>query len=181
MARVLRFLGTRYGAALSLVLILAMVISGFRLGTSSSSPGMAPALGPSTAISVYPTGFDGVVPNAADSGRSEATGISASASAAATNVASQFTTAWLRHTGISAEQWRKGMATFATKTLMAQLTTTDPSRVPASKIDGNMTIIAEQVGLLTATVPLDSGQVRLKLITVNGQWKVDGIDWQRPT
>jgi hypothetical protein len=29
------------------------------------------------------------------------------------------------------------------------------------------------------TLPVDSGTVRLRLLSTNGRWLVDGVDWER--
>ncbi|MBT8228106.1 MAG: hypothetical protein HKP61_08415, partial [Dactylosporangium sp.] len=62
MRLVLRLLRTRYGAALSLVLLLTMVVLAFRgVEGSHPAPGTAPPLEPSRPVSAEPSGYDEVV------------------------------------------------------------------------------------------------------------------------
>ena len=185
MRPVLRLLNTRYGIALGLTVFLLVVISAFRgVAGSRTAPPMAPALEPSHTVSVEPSGGDdGTVDDlvAGEPGGLPSVSLAPAAEAEARTVATAFATTWVTHTGVSADQWRAAMARHATTTLMAKLRSTDPSRVPASAVTGTVTLVARDQALVGATLPLDSGRLRLRLVPGNGHWKVDSIDWERPS
>src|SRR5205814_504311 len=51
-------------------------------------------------------------------------------------VAADFTRAWLKHDGVTAAQWRQGMAKYATPALLDKFKDTDPAGVPAKRTTG---------------------------------------------
>ena len=182
MRAVLRVLGTRYGSALTLVVLVVMVVVAFRgfAGTRGTGP-IAPALEPSHAVSVDPSGDDGLADNADDDPGATQPSLAASATAAVTTAAGHFTTAWLKHTGVTGAQWRAGLTPYATTTLMAKFQDTDPATVPANATTGPATLVVRDPTLVEATTPLDNGTLRLGLIVVSGHWKVDTVNWERPS
>jgi hypothetical protein len=186
MRSALRLLGTRYGASLTLVLLIVMVVAAFRgLGGSDRSSQMTgPASVPSRSVSTMTSGGDdGVRHNGVgdDDAPGAPTSISASTTAEARRVATRFTTAWLNSARLSGKDWRAALSPDATPSLMQQLASTDPSTVPAHAIDGDMSLLVRAPTLVEATVPLDSGTLRLGVVMVDGRWKVDSIVWKRPT
>jgi hypothetical protein len=51
--------------------------------------------------------------------------------------------------------------------------------VPADRIVGKPTVIPHAASLVEATVGVDSGRLRLRLVAPDGKWLVDGVDWER--
>ncbi len=113
MRPVLRLLGTRYGMALLLALLVLGVV------------GITRAVAGSTA------GNDSLV-----TPDSPAPPVTSPGAAPPEKVAADFTRAWLTHEGVTAEQWRSSFATFATATLRDSLKDTDPAGVPAQRMTG---------------------------------------------
>jgi hypothetical protein len=94
----------------------------------------------------------------------------------AATVATRFVTAWLKHTGVTGDQWRAGLTPHATPALMAKLAQTDPAGVPASQVVGQVRVVSHEA-VVEALVPVNGGTVTLTLVVRDGRWKVDGIDW----
>jgi hypothetical protein len=53
--------------------------------------------------------------------------------------------------------------------------------VPANAITGQVALVVRDPVLVEATLPLDAGVLRLRLVPSGGHWKVDGVDWERPS
>jgi hypothetical protein len=176
---ILAWLGTRYGIALVLTLvILGIVVTARTFLDAGTRNDVGPLLEPPTAPSITgPTlGDDSEFEPSSDA--PEPPPVSAGA-APPTTVATQFVTAWLRHTGVTGDQWRAGLTPHATTSLMAKLKDTDPASVPADRITGEVRVETRGPSLVEATVPVDSGTVRLRLVPTAGRWKVDFLDWGR--
>lgn len=175
MRLVLRALGTRYGIALVLLVVVLGVVALFRgIAGNEREPTAAPVppASPRVAGNGTPLDTDNRVeppsPSIADTTRLEASATALS-----------FTAAWLRHTGVTGAQWRSGLAPYATSGLLDRLAQTDPAVVPADRTDGEVTLIVKDPALLTARIPLDVGILELTLIIVAGHWRVDGISLDR--
>jgi hypothetical protein len=95
------------------------------------------------------------------------------------DVARAFAAAWLRHTGVSAAQWREGLLPHSTAALTGQLAEADPAGVPADRITGAPRLIPRGAEFVEVTIPLDAGRLLLRLISPEGRWLVDGVDWER--
>jgi hypothetical protein len=93
-------------------------------------------------------------------------------------VANRFIQAWLR-SQVSAEQWHTGLARYATPALAAKLSGVDPGGVPAQRTTGEAKLIRHRAGAAAVAVAVDSGRVELRMVVVNGEWLVDGVDWSR--
>jgi hypothetical protein len=94
-------------------------------------------------------------------------------------VATKFATAWLRHTGVTQQQWWSGLKPYATEALLAKLKETDPAGVPAERMTGPAVVQNRDVSYVDVSIPLNSGQLKLRLLATNGRWLVDGVDWER--
>lgn len=179
MRTVLRLIGTRYGVALILaLLVLGIVGVGKALtGTHRAEVPVGPVVSPEvTAGPTGPTlGDDSLTDDIGPTGSIAGPSLSANAPSPST-VASRFVTAWLHHTGVTAEQWRAGLAPNATSALMAKLKDTDPAGVPANSVTGQIETV-DRGSFVEANVPVNGGTVRLRLLVINGRWQVDGIDW----
>ncbi|NJC69194.1 hypothetical protein HC031_05600 [Planosporangium thailandense] len=176
MRPVLRLLGTRYGVALVLALLVLAVVGITRaVAGPYQATTLGPAVEPSTSSSVDPTAGDDslLIPD------SPAPPVTSPGAADPATVATDFVQEWLNHTGVTAEQWRAGFAKHATAALRDKLKSTDPAGVPAQRITGQVTVQNGSARFVEATVPVDSGTVILRLISTNGRWLVDGVDWER--
>jgi hypothetical protein len=176
---ILRWLGTRYGVALVLVVLIVGIVATARTFVDGGSRNeVGPLLDPvTTAPAASPTlGDDSEFePSSAPP---ESPQLSPNAAPPAT-VANQFVTAWLKHTGVTAAQWRAALTPHATAALMSKLKDTDPAGVPAQRVTGDVRVEMRSPSLAEVTIPVDSGMVRLRLVPNAGRWKVDFLDWGR--
>jgi hypothetical protein len=178
MRQALRFLGNRYGAALALVVVIAVVVAFGKLAGGKSSP---PTLGGGTGTISIATGTASLPPDDGVGSPPPVAAPSTSPGAAdPQTVAIDFAQAWLNHTGVTAAQWHSGIAKYVTTEMSQKLIGVDPADVPASKVAGDLTVIDRAESYVDISVPLDSGTLVLRLIANQGRWLVDGVDWQRP-
>ena len=177
MRPVLRLLGTRYGIALLLVLLVLGAVGIFRsvAGRYQGGPLAAPAVVDTSPSAAGSTLGDDSVP----SPQSPAPPITSPGAAPPEQVAADFTRAWLHHDGVTGAQWRQGFAKYATAALLDKLKDTDPAGVPASRTTGPVTLHNRATTFVEAVVPVDSGTLTLRLLATNGRWQVDGVDWER--
>jgi hypothetical protein len=176
MRQILRLLGTRYGIALVLAVLVLGVVGIMRaVGGSYRATTFGPAVEPSRSSSIDPTAGDDSLltpdspaPPSTSPGASEPTA-----------VATDFIQAWLHHADVTPEQWRGGFAKYATSALRDKLKDTDPAVVPAQRMTGPAVVQNRAAQFVEVTLPVDSGTVRLRLLSTNGRWLVDGVDWER--
>lgn len=174
MRSVLRLLGTRYGMALILTVLVLGVVGVLRGVSGSYGQTLGPAVEASRS-SVNPTaGNDSVL--APESPPPPSTSPGAAEPVA---VATEFMRGWLAHDGVRPEQWRASFAKSATPTLRDRLKDTDPAGVPARRMTGDVALHDRAGAFVEASVPVDSGTVRLRMLAKNGRWLVDGVDWER--
>ncbi len=176
MARLLRLLGPRYGMALVLLLILTAVVGVARLTAGSDRAGL---FGGSGAGSTHSTASPDRTSDSVSTAETLSPPSTSPGAATPDDVAGRFATAWLAHDGLTAEQWRAGMAAYATAALMAKLTGTDPASVPATRTTGAVSLQNRGTTFVDATIPLDAGILRLRLLGPQGRWLVDGLSWER--
>jgi hypothetical protein len=93
-------------------------------------------------------------------------------------VAGQFVQVWLR-SQLSPEEWHTGLTPYATPALAEKLSGVDPAGVPATRTTGEAKLIRHGAGAAAVTIPVDSGTVELRMVVVDGEWLVDGVDWSR--
>src|SRR3954452_1329319 len=176
MRRLLRLLGNRYGISAALVVVVLVIVvaaKGFSGGGPrpwTGSNGGEPRA--SARVSFEPDdGEDTPAPALAPSVSPGAADPSA--------VALDFAKAWLHHQGVNAADWLAGLSGYATADLREQLTGVDPEGVPASTITGDAALVPHDVGYAVVVIPVDSGQLTLRLVGTGGRWLVDGVDWGR--
>jgi hypothetical protein len=176
MRPVLRLLGTRYGMALVLAVVVLGIVGVTRGLAGSYHQTLGATVEPSRSnVNVDPTaGNDSVL-----TPESPAPPVTSPGAPEPATVAAEFTRAWLAHDGVTAEQWRAGFAKFATRALRDKLKDTDPAGVPAQRITGDVVLQSHSASFVEASIPVDSGTVRLRLLATNGRWLVDGVDWGR--
>jgi hypothetical protein len=176
MRPVLRLLGTRYGIALVLIVLVLAVVGIVRsVAGAYHVTTYGPAVGPSDSSSVGPTAGDDSVLNPA----SPSPPVTSPGGLGPTTVAVDFIHAWLNHTGVTADQWRASFARYATASLKDKLKNTDPEGVPAERTTGDVVLQNRAATYCEATIPVDSGTVVLRMVGNNGRWLVDGVDWER--
>jgi hypothetical protein len=183
MRQVLRLIGNRYGAAASILLVIAVVVVfGKLVGGSRTGSELGPDQGPpATAVS---TGAGSTSSPAPDDGLAlgpdtAAAPTPSSGAAPAETVAVNFAKAWLNHHGVSAANWHKGVSKYSTKTLADRLDGVDPGSVPADQMTGPAAVAHQEASYVEVTIPLDAGTLVLRMVVLNGQWLVDGVDWRR--
>lgn len=95
-------------------------------------------------------------------------------------VAKGFAAAWLAHDETTAEQWHAGLRPYATEALLEKLAGVDPTEVPADRLTGEPVLVPQAEGLVEVRLPVDSGELRLELVTRDGgRWLTDAVDWKR--
>jgi hypothetical protein len=175
MRPVLRLLGTRYGMALVLAVLVLAVVGVVRGVAGSSRETLGAAVEPSRSSSIDPTAGDDsvLIPE------SPSPPVTSPGAAEPGTVATTFLKAWLTHTAVTPDQWRAGFAKYATPALRDKLKGTDPAGVPAERMTGSVVLQNRGAAYVEAAIPVDSGTVRLRLLATNGRWLVDGVDWER--
>jgi hypothetical protein len=180
MRHVLRLLGNRYGIALTLVVVVAVVVVSAKLlgyGSSNANTRSPDDTGPAVTTTVSAEPDDGLdEPSGPPPGPSTSPG-----AAGPETVAVDFAKAWLNHTGISAANWHAALSRYATRTLADQLADTDPAGVPASRITGKPNVVNHTESLVDVAIPLDAGTVSLRVVATDGRWLVDGVDYWGPS
>jgi hypothetical protein len=175
MRPILRLLGTRYGLAVLMAVLVLAVVGVMRGVAGSNRQTLGAAVEPSHSSSVDPTaGDDSVL--APDS---PAPPVTSAGAAEPGTVATDFLKGWLTHDGVTADQWRASFARYATVALRDKLKSTDPAGVPAQRMTGTVVVQDRGSAYVQAAIPVDSGTVRLRLLATNGRWLVDGVDWER--
>ncbi|MER7275805.1 hypothetical protein ABT369_15225 [Dactylosporangium sp. NPDC000244] len=178
MRTVLRLLGTRYGIALVLVVVVLIVVGlGRTVLDRGDGHSANDALGPT--VAAVPTSADPYA-SLGDDGVDESANPAPSLSKGAADVsavATRFAKAWLRKPGVSGEQWRAGLKTDASAELMTDLADTDPADVPTDAITGDVQL--QNVGAATvARIPAQGGTIVLELQASGGRWLVTSLDWE---
>lgn len=170
-----RVLSTRYGVALLIAAIVLAIVGGAKL---LGSAGQA-----SDGLSVNTAGSATPQRTEPDDGEADApptpSPVTSRGASPPDKVATAFITAWLHHRGVDGAAWLTGLRPHATPALLEKLTGADPAGVPADRMTGAVQTIPRGESFVEATVPVDSGTVRLRLVAVNGHWLVDGVDWER--
>jgi hypothetical protein len=175
MRPILRLLGTRYGIGLVLALLVLGVVGIMRGVAGPYRQTLGTAVEPSHSSSIDPTAGDDSVLNP----DSPAPPVTSPGAPEPATVATDFVRAWANHVGVTPEQWRAGFAKYATAALRDKLKDTDPAGVPAQQIAGPVVIQSRAERFAEASLPVDSGTIRLRLLSTNGRWLVDGVDWER--
>jgi hypothetical protein len=171
-------------ALLALVAVTNMVLGALK-GPPAAEPSAAPS---STSAAPSPT-FDETTsqaplsPAPALPGDTEppATTPSVSPKPATQNGAAQasatalaFTREWANHTR-PAQQWLLGVSHYADPEFAAQLKSTDPANIPASKVTGRPEPLSVFFASASVAVPTDAGAMVVALVSDGHTWKVTDI------
>ncbi|MGY0232619.1 hypothetical protein [Longispora urticae] len=177
--RWLSYLGARYAIALVMVLLIAGLILTIKVVAPEAAPS---AVGPDTG-SAQPAPVN-TEPHQEgtdlEPSRSPAPPSTSPGAAPPEVVAKTFALAWLKHTGVTGDQWRAGLRPYATPDLMEKLKDVDPVQVPASSLAGEPSPgVYTGASFVEYRLAVDSGTLSLRLVADRGQWRVDTIDWER--
>ncbi len=178
MRRALALLMNRYGIAGLLVVIVLFVVVIARLSGHDLAP--KPAANPPAEVTT-------TAPSAASPTGSPAPndGLPPTASRTVPNRAALLATAndcakaWINHKDVTADQWWQAVTRYTTDSLTKKLKGVDPAGVPADRIIGSSEIGSHGSTWAEVDIPVDSGILRLRMITTAPGWQVDGIDWRR--
>ena len=164
---------SRWGVAIVLVVIVFAVIGLGRLfsGGKDDNPVVGGGGSPATVASVNPSEDDGDISSEAPPSPSTGPG-----KAQPEAVAYAFASAWVDKK-VSAKTWRDQLLPNSTQKLADELKGVDPASVPADRVIGRPSVAAVNSDLVNAVVTMDSGKLSLRLTAPEGQWLVDGIDW----
>lgn len=137
----------------------------------SATPTLSPSLasGPSAAASAP-------VPAPVPSTTAATSAVSgASANQSVTRVATAFAQAW-SSSGRSQQEWTRGIQPFVTPDLAAGLAQTDPARVPATKVTGEVVLLTASATSAAVKVPTDGGSIVVTLSRASpGPWQVSDV------
>jgi hypothetical protein len=170
-----RLFRSRWGVALVIgVVVLAVVGIGrvFAGATNDGSALTAPSAAP--VITADPSDDDGEL-----SSEPPPSPVTSPGRAEPEAVAYAFASAWVDHQNVSAKAWHDGLVPNATKRLSDELDGVDPAGVPASRVLGRPGLVPVSNTLVNAVVNVDSGKLTLRLVSADGHWLVDGVDWDR--
>ncbi|TWJ11708.1 hypothetical protein LX16_2435 [Stackebrandtia albiflava] len=171
--RVLRMLGSRYGIAAILLLVVISVVA-VAQDQSRSTPGDGGQQG-NTVDNVEPGApDDGFATPSADPGATSGPAADVLPDSAV-DTATAFAVAWVDTGSATAAEWVDRLAPYATRELHEQLAGVDPVSVPATEVRGEGRASAAHVEFDT-----DAGLLILRMTEENGGWLVAGIDFRRP-
>ncbi len=172
-----RLFRSRWGVGLVILVVVLAVISIGRVfagenGNNNSPVVTAPSPGP--AVTVNPSDDDGEAATEAPPSP-----ITSKGRAEPEEVAYAFASAWVDHQGVSAKIWHDRLVPNATQRLSDELNGVDPAKVPATRVLGRPGLVPVSNTIVNAVVNVDSGKVTLRLVSPDGHWLVDGVDWDR--
>jgi cell division septation protein DedD len=168
-----RIFRSRWGVAVILVVVVLAVVGLGRLlsGGDPSAPPLV-ASSPAPVISADPHDDDSVIDTAPPPSPTTSKG-----QAQPEAVAYAFASAWVDHQNVSPKTWRDRLLPNCTKTRGDELEGVDPAGVPADRVRGRPSLVPVSATLVNAVVTMDTGKLTLRMISPDGHWVVDGIDW----
>jgi hypothetical protein len=169
-----RIFRSRWGVALILAVIVLAVLGIGRLFSDGGSS--SPSLGtgsPAPTVSIDPKDDDSVIDTAAPPSPSTVPG-----RAQPEAVAYAFASAWVDHKAVSPKKWRDRLLPNTTRKLADELDGVDPAGVPADRVIGRPNLVPVGRTVVNAVVTMDSGKLGLRMVSPEGHWVVDGIDWE---
>ncbi|MEU5913371.1 hypothetical protein [Micromonospora sp. NPDC047527] len=182
MRRALEFLFTRalrsrLGVALVIAVLVFGVIGAARLASGPLDPADGLSSRPSRPITTVDpkAGDDGVL-----STEAPPSPVTSAGAPTPEQTADRFAAAWLGRPGMTAEEWHAGLRPMSTSALTEKLAGADPGGVPAEEVTGPSSVRARTETFVEVLLPLDRGRLRLELVTADGGWLVDVVDWERP-
>jgi hypothetical protein len=168
-----RNLAVTAATALLLLAGLGRLTNNHQVTAPTSGP-VAAAPTTSSAAPTVPLPATTTPPAPSTTSTTGATITNADAASSPVRAATGFVTAWVHTTGGEAA-WLAGMRPWATASLLASLTGTDPAQVPASAVVGDAALRATTGTTATVSVPTDGGRVAVAMVAAAGAWKANGI------
>lgn len=96
---------------------------------------------------------------------------------AALQVASRWSTAWLRPgTGVTDEQWLAGLRPYTSPEYLGVLAAVDPSNIPATRLTGEPRPVRVAPRSLQVEVPTDSLTLLVLVVDTEDGWRVTGYE-----
>jgi len=164
---------SRWGVAIVLgIIVLAIVGIGRVFSDGNDSSPSLDVASPGPAVSVDPKEDDSIIDTEPPPSPSTRSG-----RAQPEAVAYAFASAWADHQDVTPKAWRAQLLPNSTIKLAEELSGVDPAGVPADRVIGRPSLIPVSETLVNAVVTMDSGKLSLRLISPDGHWRVDGIDW----
>ena len=169
-----RIFRSRWGIAVVIaVIVLAVVGVGRLFSDGGNSRGPLLNDSPAPAVSIDPAEDDSVIDSGPPPSPSTSPG-----RAQPEAVAYAFASAWVDHKSVTPKAWRDKLLPNSTTKLADKLNGVDPAGVPAERVVGRPSLIPVSETVVNAVVTMDSGKLSLRLISPDGHWLVDGIDWE---
>ena len=168
-----RIFRSRWGVAVILAVIVLAIIGVGRLfagGNDSPSLGVA---SPGPTVSVDPKDDDSIIETDPPPSPSTRPG-----RAQPEAVAYAFASAWADHQNVTPKAWRAQLLPNSTTKLADELDGVVPDSVPAERVIGRPSLVPVGDTVVNAVVTMDTGKLSLRLISPDGHWRVDGIDWE---
>jgi hypothetical protein len=99
------------------------------------------------------------------------------APAAALQVASRWTRAWVRPPdGTPSAKWLDGLRTTTTEEYLAVLAGVDPSNIPATKVTGPAKAVSVAPRSVRVQMPTDAVTLVITVVDTDAGWRVSGYD-----
>ena len=95
-------------------------------------------------------------------------------SSSATAAAQSFVAAWARPQAPRGA-WVTGMRAHATPRLLGELSGVSPAQVPASRVEGDASLVKMGTGTAVVRVPTDGGQVEVGLVREGDTWRANTL------
>lgn len=167
---------SRWGVGLVILAVVLAVVGVGRVfaGDNGGNSSATTVPSPAPVVSANPSDDDGEL--ASDPPPSPVT---SHGRAEPEEVAYAFASAWVDHQGVSAKAWHDRLVPNATERLSTELNGVDPKSVPASRVLGRPGLVPISNTIVNAVVNVDSGKLTLRLVSPDGHWLVDGVDWDR--
>ncbi|MBM2617194.1 hypothetical protein JIG36_16700 [Actinoplanes sp. LDG1-06] len=168
-----RIFRSRWGVAIVLAVIVLAIIGIGRLfaGDDGSQPSLGTA-SPGPVVSADPKDDDSVIETDPPPSPSTSPG-----RAQPEAVAYAFASAWADHQNVTPKAWRAQLLPNSTSKLADELDGVEPESVPAERVIGRPSLVPVSETVVNAVVTMDTGKLSLRLISPDGHWRVDGIDW----
>lgn len=171
-----RLFRSRWGVGLVILAVVLAVVGIGRLfaGGNDNGSSVVAATSPAPVTSPDPSDDDGVLGSEAPPSP-----VTSAGRAEPEEVAYAFASAWVDHQNVSATAWHDRLVPNATARLSGELNGVNPASVPASRVLGRPGLVPVSSTIVNAVVNVDSGKLTLRLVSPDGHWLVDGIDWDR--
>jgi hypothetical protein len=99
------------------------------------------------------------------------------APAAALQVASRWTRAWVRpERGISTEEWLSGLRPYTSEEYLGVLAAVDPANIPATRVTGEPRPVRVSPRSLHVEVPTDTLTLLVLVVDTGNGWRVAGYE-----